>query len=131
MQAAIGLEALRHLAGWTSATIDHAHAVGTALEGAGVETPAVPGGRTHVFYQYAIYANHRDEVVRRCLRRGVDVESLHVDVCTRLPIFGNGHGPMPGAERAATAIQLPVYASLTDDAVHRVAAVVRDAVQPA
>ena len=39
--------------------------------------------------------------------------------------------PAPGAERAATAIQLPVYASLTDDAVHRVAAVVKEAVVPA
>jgi dTDP-4-amino-4,6-dideoxygalactose transaminase len=88
----------------------------------------VPADRTHVFYQYAIYANKRHDVVRRCLRRGVDVESLHVDVCTRLPLFGNGHAPAPGAERAATAIQLPVYASLSTDAVRRIAAVVGEAV---
>jgi dTDP-4-amino-4,6-dideoxygalactose transaminase len=131
VQAAIGLEALRHLGEWTSATVDHARTIGSQLHAAAVQTPAVPDGRTHVFYQYAIYADHRDEVVRRCLRRGVDVESLHVDVCTRLPLFGNGHAPAPGAERAATAIQLPVYASLTDDAVHRVAAVVKEAVVPA
>ena len=66
--------------------------------------------------------------MRRCLRRGIDVESLHVDVCTRLPLFGNGHAPAPGAERAATAIQLPVYASLSPDAVRRVASVVSEAV---
>jgi hypothetical protein len=67
-------------------------------------------------------------VVRGCLRRGIDVESLHVDVCTRLPLFGNGHAPTPGAERAAEAIQLPVYASLTSDHIGRIAAVVREAV---
>jgi dTDP-4-amino-4,6-dideoxygalactose transaminase len=127
-QAAIGLEALKHLEGWTAETVSHARALGAALDGRPVATPEVPADRTHVFYQYAIYANKRHDVVRRCLRRGVDVESLHVDVCTRLPLFGNGHAPAPGAERAATAIQLPVYASLSTDAVRRIAAVVGEAV---
>jgi hypothetical protein len=81
-----------------------------------------------VFYQYAMYAGDRAAVVRRCLRRGVDVESLHVDICTTLPIFGNGHAPAPGAERAANAIQLPVYASLKPEQVARIASVVREAV---
>ncbi len=58
----------------------------------------------------------------------VDVESLHVDVCTRLPLFGNGHAPTPGAERTAEAIQLPVYASLKPDHIDRIATVVREAV---
>jgi dTDP-4-amino-4,6-dideoxygalactose transaminase len=130
-QAAIGLEALRHLDTWTAETVSHAQALDVALDRSPVVTPEVPRGRTHVFYQYAIYANKRDEVVRRCLRHGVDVESLHVDVCTRLPLSGNGHAPTPGADRAATAIQLPVYASLSDDAVRRVAVVVGDAVRSA
>jgi dTDP-4-amino-4,6-dideoxygalactose transaminase len=81
-----------------------------------------------VFYQYAIYAKRRQEVVRTCLRRGLDIESLHVDVCTRLPLFGNGHRPVPGAERAGEAIQLPVYSSLNIDDVDRIASVVREAV---
>ena len=91
-------------------------------------TPGVPAGCTHVFYQYAIYAAPRDRVVRRCLRRGIDVETLHVDVCTRLPLFGGAHAAAPGAEKAATAIQLPVYSSLSSEAVRRVAAVVREVV---
>jgi dTDP-4-amino-4,6-dideoxygalactose transaminase len=127
-QAAIGIEALKHLDEWTAETVAHARALGTALDHSPVATPEMPADRTHVFYQYAIYAHKRDEVVRRCLRRGIDVESLHVDVCTRLPLFGNGHAPTPGAERAATAIQLPVYASLSPDAVRRIATVVGEAV---
>jgi perosamine synthetase len=128
VQAAIGLEALRHLDQWTAETVAHARALDRVLDGSGVATPDVPEDRTHVFYQYAIYAEGRDDVVRRCLRRGIDVESLHVDVCTRLPLFGNGHAPAPGAERAATAIQLPVYSSLSPDGVRRVASVVSDVV---
>jgi len=128
VQAAIGLEALKHLDEWTAGTVSHARELSAALDHSAIATPEVPCGRTHVFYQYAVYASERDDVVRHCLRHGVDVESLHVDVCTRLPLFGNGHAPAPGAERAATAIQLPVYASLSPEAVHRIAAVVGEAV---
>jgi hypothetical protein len=128
VQAAIGLEGLAHLDEWTDATIQHARELNDALADTGIETPAVPASARHVFYQYAIYAPRRDDVVRGCLRRGIDVESLHVDVCTRLPIFENGHAPAPGAERAAQAIQLPVYASLKSDHIDRIASVVREAV---
>ncbi len=128
VQAAIGLEGLAHLDEWTEATIQHARELNDALADTGIETPAVPASARHVFYQYAIYAPRRDDVVRGCLRRGIDVESLHVDVCTRLPIFENGHAPAPGAERAAQAIQLPVYASLKSDHIDRIASVVREAV---
>ena len=127
-QAAIGLEALKHLGEWTAGTVSHAQALTAALDRSAVAPPEVPCGRTHVFYQYAVYASEREDVVRHCLRHGVDVESLHVDVCTRLPLFGNGHALAPGAERAATAIQLPVYASLSPEAVRRIATVVGEAV---
>ena len=128
VQAALGIEALRHLDAWTAETVAHARALDSVLGNSAVATPDVPLNRTHVFYQYPIYANSRDAVVRACLRRGIDVESLHVDVCTRLPLFGNDHAPMPGAERAATAIQLPVYSSLSAEGVRRVANVVSEVV---
>jgi dTDP-4-amino-4,6-dideoxygalactose transaminase len=131
VQAALGLEGLKHLDSWTASTVAHANALTAALKDIDVETPDVPPGRTHVFYQYAIYAARRDRVVQRCLRRGVDVESLHVDLCTRLPLFGNHHVPARGAERAASAIQLPVYASLTHADVTRVASVLREALAAA
>jgi len=130
VQAAIGLEGLAHLDHWTNATIQHATDLNEALADSGIETPAVPPSVRHVFYQYAIYAERRERVVRECLRRGIDVESLHVDVCTRLRLFGNGHAPTPGADRAAEAIQLPVYASLKPDHIDRIATVVREAVAP-
>jgi perosamine synthetase len=130
VQAAIGVEALKHLDAWTTRTVSNAMAMNAALGGA-IRTPRIPCGRSHVFYQYAIYADagRRDEVIKRCIRRGVDVETLHVDVCTRLPLFGNGHAAAPGAERTAAAIQLPVHAAMTAADLQRVAAVVREAVE--
>jgi perosamine synthetase len=130
VQAALGLEGLRHLGEWTSAASAHARALDEALDGTPIERPTVPKHGTHVYYQYAVYAPRRDAVVKQCIRRGVDVETLHVDVCTRVPLFGQR--PLaPGAERAATSIQLPVYSSLSMADVGRVASVVRDAVRSA
>jgi perosamine synthetase len=131
VQAAIGLEALAHLDEWTCQTIQRAQAMSEALSEAGVQIPYVPAGRRHVFYQYAIATKNRDGVVRRCVRHGIDVETLHVDVCTRLPLFGNHHPPMPGAEEAARTIQLPVHVSVRDEDVRRIAHVVRAAVMAA
>jgi dTDP-4-amino-4,6-dideoxygalactose transaminase len=114
VQAAIGLEGLKHLDAWTCRTVAHAKTMSAALASTPIQTPVLAGDRTHVFYQYAVYTARRDEVVKYCIRHGIDVETLHVDVCTRLPLFGNGHAPAPGAEQAAQAIQVPVYSDLTD-----------------
>jgi dTDP-4-amino-4,6-dideoxygalactose transaminase len=131
VQAAIGLEGLALLDEWTRRTVAHAEAMTAALTWAKVETPFVPADRTHVYYQYALYADNRDEVVKQCIRRGIDVETLHVDVCTRLELFGNAHSPTPGAERAAAAIQVPVHAALTDEDIARIARTLRDSTMAA
>lgn len=131
-QAAIGLIGLDHLDEWIRRTRAHAAQLTCALEHVpGVRTPMVPPDRTHVFYQYPLYARDRAALVHRCLRNGIDVETLHVDVCTRIPMFNasmNGQGPAaPGAERASEAVQLPVYESLNDAQMARIADVVRGA----
>jgi dTDP-4-amino-4,6-dideoxygalactose transaminase len=128
VQAAIALEGLKYLDEWTARTRAHAAHMDRALGGAvGVQIPVVPPDRTHVYYQYCAYVPDRDAVARDCIRRGVDVETLHVDVCTRLPLFGSPR-PSAGADRGAQAVQLPVYESLTDQQVDRVARVVADVV---
>ncbi len=127
VQAAIGLAGLSRLADWNSATQAHARVMNEALQGlVGVQAPIVPPEQTHAYYQYCVYGPDRDDILRRCIKRGVDVEILHVDVCSQLALFGDAQGKMPGAERAADAFQVPVYESLTDEQVHRVSDVVRD-----
>jgi len=129
-QAAIGLAALEALDGWTELTRRHARAMDRALgDMPGIAIPVVPEDRTHVYYQYCVYGPQRDELVVRCVRRGVDIETLHVDVCSDLDLFAGSPvepGGAPGARRAAGAMQIPVYSTLTDDQAARVARVVRD-----
>jgi perosamine synthetase len=131
VQGAVGLAALKHLDGWTKASQAHARAIDEALKGLpNVQTPVVPEGRTHVYYQYCVYVNGqpRDRIVGRCVRRGIDIETLHVDVCTEMELFQDLHpAPAPGASRAQEVIQVPVYASLTDRQLRRVVKGVRKA----
>jgi dTDP-4-amino-4,6-dideoxygalactose transaminase len=129
VQAAIALAGLAFLNRWTAATRTHAHAIDEALEGAAnIQRPTTPADRTHVYYQYCVYGPDRDELVRRCIRRGVDIDTLHVDVCTEISLFADlDHASAPGANRAAEAVQIPVYASLTDRQIRRIARTVRRA----
>jgi dTDP-4-amino-4,6-dideoxygalactose transaminase len=138
VQAAIGLAALEQLDEWTERTRRHARVMDQALSNLpGVTVPIVPARRTHVYYQYCVYAPKRDELVVRCVRRGIDIETLHVDVCSDMELFaGSRVEPegAPGARKAASAMQIPVYSTLTDTQAQRVARVVRgvlaDATRP-
>jgi dTDP-4-amino-4,6-dideoxygalactose transaminase len=121
----LGLAALERLVEWTRATRTHAAIMDAALKRLpGVQTPEVPEGSGHVYYQYCVYVPDRDQLVRRALRQGIDVETLHVDVCSTLSMFGS-QPPTPGAERAAQVVQLPVYASLGTARAHRLARRIR------
>jgi dTDP-4-amino-4,6-dideoxygalactose transaminase len=129
VQAAIGIEALKHLDEWTDRTLRHVRVMDRALADLpGITVPKVPPNRTHVYYQYCVQGPKRDELVVQCVRRGVDIETLHVDVCSDMELFaGTRVEPegAPGARKAAGAMQLPVYSTLTDQEAARVAKVVR------
>jgi dTDP-4-amino-4,6-dideoxygalactose transaminase len=122
VQAAIGLAGLDHLDEWTRRTRAHAAVLDTALAGC-AEAPVVPAGSTHAYYQYCVYVPDHEQFVRRAIRRGIDVETMHMDVCPRLPLFRAFRAESPGADRADTVVQLPIHASLSDREVARVAAV--------
>jgi len=129
VQAAIGLEGLKHLDRWHAEARRHAARMDSMLRHVpGVHVPIVPFDRTHTFYQYTAYVPARDVVVDRCLRHGVDIETLHVDVCTALPLFPPPHVPTPGAALTTQTIQIPIYESLRDHELARVGTVVKDAV---
>jgi dTDP-4-amino-4,6-dideoxygalactose transaminase len=127
VQAAIGLAGLKHLPEFIERTRRHAQMLDAALRDApGITLPAVPAGRTHVYYQYCPYVPDSESLVKRCIRRGIDVAPMHVDVCTRMDLFGWTGPAAPGAERAATAVQVPAYESLSDREIERVGRVVRE-----
>jgi dTDP-4-amino-4,6-dideoxygalactose transaminase len=126
VQAVMGLLALKQLDRWTAETRAHAAQITAALADVpGVRLPVVPPDRTHAFYQYCAYMPSRDAIVLQCLRHGVDLETLHVDVCASLDLFKDYAAATPGAEATEQALQIPVYESLTPAEAGRVASVVR------
>ena len=135
VQAVIGLEALKHLDGWTSRAQANAAFVNRTLAGIpGIQLPLAPPDRTHVYYQYCVIGPagpQRDELVVRCVRRGVDIETLHVDVPPDMELFGTVKAEADGARRAAQAMQIPVHSGLRDDQIQRVARVVRGVLEHA
>jgi perosamine synthetase len=126
VQAAIGLKGLERLPYFIERTRRHAAILDELLgDVPGITIPRVSGDRTHVYYQYCAYVPQSETIVKRCIRRGVDVAPMHVDVCTSMPLFNWTGEAMPGAARAATAVQVPVYESLADHEVERVGRLLR------
>jgi dTDP-4-amino-4,6-dideoxygalactose transaminase len=130
VQAVLGLEGLTHFDRWTADARAHAEFMDRTLGALpGVRVPHVPPDSTHVYYQYCVYGPEsveRDALVVRCVRRGVDIETLHVDVPPDMDLFAGARAEAVGARRASQAIQIPVYSSLTNEQAGRVASVVRD-----
>lgn len=126
VQAAIGLEGLKRLPEYIERTRRHAKVYNEMLgDVPGVSIPRIPEGRAHVYYQYCPYVPSYLELVKRCIRRGVDVAPMHVDHCTTMPIFDWKGPSTPGAAKAMTAVQMPVYESLSDEEIERIGRLVR------
>jgi len=129
VQAAIALEGLQYLDEWTTRTQRNAARMTDLLRDVpGIQVPTSPADRTHAYYQYCAYVPERDAVVKGCLKRAVDIETLHVDVCTEVELFGPPRLPAPGARQTTQTVQIPIYESLTDEPLERVATVVRETV---
>ncbi|HEY2434920.1 MAG TPA: aminotransferase class I/II-fold pyridoxal phosphate-dependent enzyme [Vicinamibacterales bacterium] len=130
VQAAMGRAGLKQLPEFIERTRRHARMLDGILgDTPGVTIPTTPEGRTHVYYQYCPYVPEPATIVKRCIRRGVDVAPMHVDVCTRMELFDWKGAAMPGADQASTAVQVPVYESLSDREIERVGRLVRDQVR--
>jgi dTDP-4-amino-4,6-dideoxygalactose transaminase len=126
VQAALGLAGLARLPEFIERTRHHARTLDGLLgDIPGVTVPRIPPEQTHVYYQYCAYVPDHAALVRSCIRRGVDVAPMHVDVCTRMNLFGWQGPAAAGAEKAATAVQVPVYESLADHEIERIGRTVR------
>ena len=125
-QALLGMRGLAHLDEFNERSRGHAARYTRGLSDCrSVRTPRVLPGAEHVYYQYCIYASDPALASRRAIRRGVDFETTHVDVCSALPLFEEFAARCPGAEETEKALQLPVYSRLRPRDVERVLGVVR------
>jgi dTDP-4-amino-4,6-dideoxygalactose transaminase len=125
-QAIIGMRGLAKLDEYNARSRAHALLYTRGLmDCRNVQTPRVLADVEHVYYQYCIYTSDPERASRRAIRRGVDFETTHVDVCSTLDLFEEFAADCPGAEATARALQLPVYSRLRTSDVERVLNVVR------
>ncbi|HWA58398.1 MAG TPA: DegT/DnrJ/EryC1/StrS family aminotransferase [Gemmatimonadales bacterium] len=119
LQAAILLAKLPHLAAWTAARQRIARRYTAAFAGhPAVTPPVVDPANDHIFHQYTIRAERRDELAAHLKARGIGCAiyyplGLHLQPCFRE--LGYRPGSLPVTEEATrTVLSLPVYPELTD-----------------
>lgn len=125
MQAAILLVKLRYLDDWTAGRQANAHAYNQAFASAGlgdaVVTPVERNGNRHIYNQYVIRVERRDELRTFLGEAGIGTEiyypvPLHQQRC--FADLGYVEGDCPASEKAAAeTLAVPVYTELTDEQI--------------
>lgn len=123
IHAAIGRVQLTKLNDWTKCRQENAAFLDTALTG--VTTPKVAENAVHVYHQYTIRSENRDELAQQLLDRGVGSGIYYPIPTHRLPSFSSDLH-LPETEIAAkTVLSLPVHPSLTNQDLKKIAAACR------
>ena len=129
MQGAILRVKLRHLEAWTEARRSRAAAYAAALQSSALRLPAAMPYSRHVYHVYAVQSPRRDDLAAALLAEGI-----HTGVHYPIPIHRLGAwtdlnypvGSFPVAECVAgRVLSLPIYPELPDEAILRIASVVR------
>jgi dTDP-4-amino-4,6-dideoxygalactose transaminase len=126
---------LRYLEQWCEQRIERAHRYHalfgqSGLVGKGVLTlPALSHDKSHVFNNYVIRADRRDELKQFLADAGIQGEiyyplPLHLQAC--FSDLGHKPGDFPNAERAAHQIlALPIYPEITPQQQEQVVETIR------
>jgi len=135
LQAAILRVKLRHLDGWAEGRTKRAQRYRSLFEQKGltrfVRYPVVPAPALHhVYNQFTIRAERRDELKEFLLKNGIPTE-IYYPLCLHLQkafsAFGYRAGQMPIAEKASEEVlSLPVFPELTDEQQDAVVAGIAD-----
>jgi dTDP-4-amino-4,6-dideoxygalactose transaminase len=131
LQAAVLLAKLPHLAAWSAARRARAEGYSRAFaDHPALRTPEVDPANEHIFHQYTLQAERRDELVAHLKGRGIGCAvyyplGLHLQPC--FAPLGYTRGSLPATEAAmASVVSLPIYPELTDAQQDEVVAAVLD-----
>ncbi|MGH7582845.1 MAG: DegT/DnrJ/EryC1/StrS family aminotransferase [Gemmatimonadales bacterium] len=131
LQAAILLAKLPHLAAWSAARRERAGRYTVAFKGLGaVKPPVIDPLNEHIFHQYTVRAERRDELRTFLQQRNVGSMiyypiALHLQPC--FADLGYTMGSLPVTEQAMKeVISLPVYPELTDAQQDEVVGAIRE-----
>ncbi len=134
LQAAVLRVKAPHLATWTEQRREHVRSYVTAFQDAGLQQhvtlPVEPAGRRHIYNQFVIRAQRRDE-----LKQFLDARQIGSEIYYPLPFhlqpcfagLGYRAGAFPEAEKAAgETLAIPVFPELTPDQQSTVMAAIAD-----
>ncbi len=131
MQAAVLLAKLPHLAGWSAGRRARAARYTAAFEGLGpVRAPVSDPANEHIFHQYTIRVDRRDELRAHLQARNIASMiyypiALHLQEC--FAHLGYQLGALPVTERAmAEVLSLPIYPELTEGQQDEVIQAIRE-----
>jgi dTDP-4-amino-4,6-dideoxygalactose transaminase len=126
-QAVIGLKVLEVIDKLNAKSQEHARYLTEGLKAIpSILPPQTLPYTSPVYYQYCIRTSDPITLSHRAIRRGIDMEIMHVDICTRLELFAPYASPCPNAESTEGTLQLPVYSGLRPKDVHRILRVIQD-----
>jgi dTDP-4-amino-4,6-dideoxygalactose transaminase len=130
LQAAVLLAKVPHLAAWSGKRREHAAYYTQALRGvAGVTTPVVDPANEHIFHQYTLRAERRDDLQAHLKKEGIGHAVYYPIPLHRQPCFddlGYKEGSLPNSERASREVlSLPIYPELTRAQLDRVVDAIR------
>ena len=131
LQAAVLLAKLPHLAAWSGKRREHAAYYSKAFAGLrGVTTPVVERANEHIFHQYTLRAERRDELLAHLKAKDIGCAvyypiPLHRQEC--FAALGYKEGRLPVSERAAREVlSLPIFPELTREQMDTVVGAVRE-----
>ncbi len=131
IQAAVLLVKLPHLAAWTAARQKHADRYSKLLQDVdAVECPLTDTTNRHVYHQYTVRAERRDELKKHLAERGIGSavyypRALHMQPC--FADLGYVEGQLEVSERACDEVlSLPIYPELTEQEQEIVVDAVRE-----
>jgi dTDP-4-amino-4,6-dideoxygalactose transaminase len=134
LQAAILRVKLKYLDGWTEGRRRNACFYHGAFAAAGlagrVTVPVALDGHRHIFNQYVIRVERRDELKKFLGERGIGTEiyypvPLHLQAC--FEYLGHRNGDFPVSERAALeTLALPIYPELAEEQLAAVVQAIAD-----
>jgi dTDP-3-amino-3,4,6-trideoxy-alpha-D-glucose transaminase len=125
IQAAVLRVKLRRLDRWNAQRRGIAVRLARWLRGSALVAPAMPSsGEDHVFHQFVVETDHRDELREHLRRQGVASGIHYPAPIHRSPAYeglGLGEGSLPVSERLARRIcSLPIFPGMTPEELERV-----------
>lgn len=129
IQAALGLEQLKRIDDLTNKRIANARKLNKGLSKINqVKVPFVMKGAKHVFHQYTIRAEKRDELMNYLKEKEIGCGIYYPKPLHLHPFFikmGYKEGDFPVAEKVSKdVLSLPVHPALTDDDIKKIIEVI-------